>query len=171
MAARTQRYPRRYPPYPITLIPRVWVIAVVNLDAVIEPIRGLRQRECFEAFAGCGTMADAFRADGGVVAGLLERDPAKLPLLRAAHKDAQLHLDYEDTSWASFAWSAGALRVVLGGPPCQPVAPTGKRLGVGDPRIARPRVSSARRVRRAPSPARRATADALGANTRLRSYY
>ena len=60
----------------------------------------------------------------------IERDPAKLPLLRAAHKDAQLHLDYEDASWASFAWSAGALRVVLGGPPCQPVAPTGKRLGI-----------------------------------------
>ena len=71
----------------------------VSLDAVIEPIRGLRQRECFEAsFAGCGAMADAFRADSGVVAGMLERDPAKLPLLRAAHRHAQFHLDYEDTS-------------------------------------------------------------------------
>ena len=109
----------------------------VSLDAVIEPIRGLRQRECFEAsFAGCGAMADAFRADSGVVAGMLERDPAKLPLLRAAHRHAQFHLDYEDTSWASFSWSNGALRVVLGGPPCQPVAPTGKRLGIGDPRSA-----------------------------------
>ena len=78
-------------------------VAVVSLDAVIEPTRGLRQRECFEAFAGCGSMADAFRADGGVVAGMLERDPAKLPLLRAAHRHAQFHLDYEDTSWASFS--------------------------------------------------------------------
>jgi hypothetical protein len=87
-------------------------------------------------------MADAFRADRGVVAGMLERDPAKLPLLRAAHRHAQFHLDYEDTSWASFSWSNGALRVVLGGLPCQPVVPTGKRLGIGDPRSAASSTSS-----------------------------
>jgi len=58
----------------------------------------------FEAFAGCGAMADAFRADGGIVAGLLERDPAKLPLLRAAHilllQTGDVVLDDSSADWS-----------------------------------------------------------------------
>ena len=87
---------------------------------------------------GLGRLADfaatvpsaALEDDGAHIVALLENSPDKLPTLRERFPGARIYEDYSDGEWAGFAfWPQQAIRLLTGGPPCQDVAPTGRRRG------------------------------------------
>jgi len=108
---------------------------LVGMAAIAAASAGphMQQRAVFEAYAGTGTFTHALAAQGVRIAGTLERVDHLRATLARRYPGARHYADYTDGAWTTFTWPKHAIRLFLGGPPCQDVAPTGRGRGFAGP--------------------------------------
>lgn len=86
-------------------------------------------------FSGIGGLELGLERAGMTVVGQVEIDPFCRRVLEKHWPEVPRH---DDVRTASTWWGGSAdrptVRVVAGGPPCQPASRSGRRLGMGDPR-------------------------------------
>jgi len=85
-------------------------------------------------FSGCGGLDLAAEAAGIVVAGQCEIDKHCVAVLEQHWPDVYRWRDVDELTGGDVHRQCGAVDIVFGGPPCQPVSVAGRRGAAGDQR-------------------------------------